>query len=386
MAAACEGRGSGASAAGGGRQAAGGRRAAVEAGGKQASPPTYSATLPPLAGALGGSHAAAWVNSGLCGPPGGSRRDPATCTGDRRACSKRRQAPAHGCSAWGRRALGGGSVLPLEGRTVGSSSRSLLAPDRPPGAVTFVSARRRPGAPCQHPCFSSPSPAPMGALPSEALEVLHRLSASNEGRQTLPDKLALLERRLTVPPSPVASGQAASLLLGGQNSVHSVTQQPSGAAGREGTPSISATALGGGGRSLDGLEANSEHPSKRRRVGGAGGASKPATAAGGPSPSAPPQQRPSRSPFLASAGGAAAQGPPRPGSSKKQKNTISRYFPQLSGGAGGMVGGGAGGGVAQPPPARRILAASPAPSDQQAAPPASAEVLQTLQAEAQRLR
>ena len=228
----------------------------------------------------------------------------------------------------------------------------------------------------------------MGALPSEALEVLQRLSASNEGRQALPDKLALLERRLTVPPSPVASGQAASLLLGGQNSVHSVTQQPSGA-GRAGTPSISATALGGGARSLDGLEADSEHPSKRRRVGGPAGGSKPPAAAGGqgPSPSAAPQQRPSLSPFLASEGGAPPKPQPTPGSSKKQKNTISRYFPQLSGGAGGVAGGGAGGGVAQPPPqARRILAASPAPSDQQTAAPAAPEALPTLQAEAQRLR
>lgn len=252
----------------------------------------------------------------------------------------------------------------------------------------LLQATTGPGAPLAAHLHSSPALAAMGALPSEALEVLQRLSASNEGRQALPDKLALLERRLTVPPSPVASGQAASLLLGGQNSVHSVTQ-PSGAAGREGTPSISATALGGGGRSLDGLEANSEHPSKRRRVGGAADASKPPAAAGGrgPSPSAAPQQRPSLSPFLGSEGGAPPKPQPTPISSKKQKNTISRYFPTLSGGAGGVAGGGAGGGVAQPPPpARRILAASPAPSDQQATAPAAPEALQMLQAEAQRLR
>ena len=228
------------------------------------------------------------------------------------------------------------------------------------------------------------------ALPTEALEVLQRLSASNEGR--LPDKLALLERRLTVPPSPAVSGQGGSALLTRENSIHSVTQ--AGAAGaREGTPSISNTQLPQAGRSLDGLDPAGEQPSKRRRV----GAGAQAAAAGrGASPPAPgaAQQRPSLSPFLSEGGAAPApkqqqqqqqpqqqQQEPTPGSSKKQKNTISRYFPQLSGGGGAVAGGGGGGGATAAAPPRP----SPVPSDPQAAPAVPA-VLQTLQAEALRLR
>ncbi|KAL4420566.1 hypothetical protein ABPG75_010222 [Micractinium tetrahymenae] len=231
-------------------------------------------------------------------------------------------------------------------------------------------------------------------LPSEALDVLQRLSASNEGR--LPDKLALLERRLTVPPSPAVSQGAGSLLIN-QNSVHSVTQQPSGAAGqRHATPSISNTQLPAagpqeGGRSLDGTETSSEHPSKRRRVQQqqpaaeqplARTGSKPMGGGGcAASPPAPQQQHAQQqklSPFLADnsrQGQPAASAQPTPGSSKKQKNTISRYFPTVSGGAGAVAGGDA---------APRRPAPSPAPSDPQA--PAAAAVAQTLQLEAQRLR
>lgn len=235
-------------------------------------------------------------------------------------------------------------------------------------------------------------------LPSEALDVLQRLSASNEGR--LPDKLALLERRLTVPPSPAASQGAGSLLLN-QNSVHSVTQQLSGAAGkRHATPSISNTLVAPppgpqeGGRSLEDVETSSEHPSKRRRVqqqqqpaaeqalgrtySNAMGAAARAT-----SPPALQQQGQQQklSPFLADnsrQGQPAASAQPTPGSSKKQKNTISRYFPNVSGGGGAVAGGAAG------DTAARHLAPSPAPSDPQF--PAAAAVVQTLQLEAQRLR
>lgn len=222
------------------------------------------------------------------------------------------------------------------------------------------------------------------ALPTEALEILQRLSASNEGR--LPDKLALLERRLTVPPSPAVSGQGGSALLTRENSIHSVTQAGVAAATREGTPSISNSQLPQAGRSLDGLDPAAEQASKRRRIAvgaqaaaGSRGAS-PSGAAG-----AAQQQRPSLSPFLSEGGAAAAprqqqqQQEPTPGSSKKQKNTISRYFPQLSGGGGAVAGGGGAATAAAPP------RPSPAPSDPQAAPPVPA-MLQTLQAEAQRLR
>lgn len=234
-------------------------------------------------------------------------------------------------------------------------------------------------------------------LPSEALDVLQRLSASNEGR--LPDKLALLERRLTVPPSPAVSQGAGSLLIN-QNSVQSVTQQPSGVGGqRHATPSISNTQLPPtgpqeGGRSLDGTETSSEHPSKRRRVqqqqqpaadpplavvySKLPGA--PGRAASPPAPQQQAQQQ-KLSPFLADnsrQGLPAASAQPTPGSSKKQKNTISRYFPTVSGGGGAVASGGAG------DAAPRRLAPSPAPSDPQA--PAAAAVVQTLQLEAQRLR
>lgn len=223
----------------------------------------------------------------------------------------------------------------------------------------------------------------MTGLPSDALDVLQRLSASNEGR--LPDKLALLERRLTVPPSPVVSHEGAGSLLLNQNSVHSVTQQ-SGLAGRHATPSISNTAdppgaLEPGAASRDGIEATSQHPSKRRRVGqpAGPGLKPPAAAARGASVSAPAQQQQQRlSPFLAETNSRQGAQQPTPSSSKKQKNTIARYFPQLSGGGGAVAGGGDG------TTAAKHRASSPAASDPAA--PAAAAALQTLQAEALRLR
>ena len=230
--------------------------------------------------------------------------------------------------------------------------------------------------------------------------MLQRLSASNEGILRLPDKLALLERRLTVPASPVVSRDNGGSLLINQNSVHSVTQ-PSGlqqAAGagqqqheqRDATPSISNTQLlqQQAGRSMDGLEeANSGQPSKRRRVAAGGEAGRGGSKAGA-SPlggGAPSQQRPSLSPFLTESGAAKQQQQqqqPTPTSSKKQKNTISRYFPQISGGGGAVA---AGGDLAATA-AKRPGGVSPAQSDQQAAAPAAAVFVQTLQLEAQRLR
>lgn len=224
------------------------------------------------------------------------------------------------------------------------------------------------------------------SLHSDARDILNRLSASNEGQHGLPDKLALLERRL-VPSSPAVSRDngGGSMLLN-QNSVHSVTQQPRGPSRREGTPCISNTQLQGVGRSLDGQEANSEQPSKRRRVQAVGEAGRAGSKAAAPQADgrgvSPPaaQQRPSLSPFLSEGlGGAAPKQQPTPTSSKKQKNTISRYFPQISGGAGGVVGGG------DLATAAKKGAGSPGLSDQQAAPAVTA-LMQNLQLEAQRLR
>lgn len=231
-----------------------------------------------------------------------------------------------------------------------------------------------------------------GSLGPHAMEeILQRLGASNEGRgsvqQGLPDKLALLERRL-VPASPVASLDNGGSMLLNQNSVHSVTQ-PSAAhqqrSQRDGTPSISNSQQQQQQRSLDGLEASSEQPLKRRRLQAAGetgrAGSKAAAAGGGARGASPPaggaQQR--MSPFLAGESGGAPRQQPTPSSSKKQKNTISRYFPQLSGGPGGVVGGDTLATAAKRP------STSPGQSEQQVAQPAAIWV-QNLQLEAQRLR
>lgn len=278
------------------------------------------------------------------------------------------------------------TLRPPQKMQLSAAALPTILTDRFPCTVTPLSpaaghqqARLQCSATLSVPCLVA-----MGALPSEALEVLQRLSASNEGR--LPDKLALLERRLTVPPSPAVSGQGGSALLARENSIHSVTQAPSGLQ-REGTPSISNSQLLQAGRSLDGLEAPCEQPSKRRRVGVAG--AKQEQAGGGsrgasPPDGAPLQQRPSMSPFLGENGAAAIkkqQQQPTPGSSKKQKNTISRYFPTMSGGNGAVAGGG-GTAAAATAPARP----SPTPSDSQAPPPTVSAIVQTLQLEAQRLR
>lgn len=241
----------------------------------------------------------------------------------------------------------------------------------------------------------------MGGLPSEAMEVLQRLSASNEGVHRLPDKLALLERRLTVPPSPVVSREGAGSLLLNQNSVHSVTQQPSFGGGqgaqRHATPSLSNSQQPAGplegARSFDGLEAGTEHASKRRRVqqpageaglGRAGSKPVPAGASSrGGSPPAAAQQQQRLSPFLAA--DSKQQQQPTPGSSKKQTNKISRYFPTISGGGGAVAGGGGVDATAAAPP-RRAAGPSPAVSDQQAAPVPVSAVVQALQLEAARLR
>lgn len=162
-------------------------------------------------------------------------------------------------------------------------------------------------------------------------------------------KLALLERRFTVPPSPVQSrGETvATSLLQQQNSFHSCSSarvQPTA----QNTPTVSGRSkhtldAGGGGESQDGTAVN--QPAKRRRVqqqlpvgpppaqqqvqqqaAGAAAAAKRM-----PSPPSTGQlPRPSLSPFLAG-----ADPPPRqhsrltPNSKQKQRNSISRYFPTV---------------------------------------------------------
>ncbi|GAB4819634.1 hypothetical protein N2152v2_006680 [Parachlorella kessleri] len=206
-------------------------------------------------------------------------------------------------------------------------------------------------------------------------------------------KLALLERRLTIPPSPAASAgdTRGTSLLNQQNSVHSCQSarvQPTVA----NTPSASGrskhTLDAEDGHSLDGVN----QPSKRRRVqqqltlgGGVGPNAGQAAAAGtaataqqqqqqqqlsaGPRRGASPPTtsqlaRPSLSPFLAAADKQQQQQHPgklTPSSKQKQRNSISRYFATVNGGGPGgsdaLVGSGGARLTSTSPPAQPVALA-----------------------------
>eukprot|EP00887_Chlorella_sp_A99_P007155 scaffold2.g7155.t1 len=228
------------------------------------------------------------------------------------------------------------------------------------------------------------------SLPPEAQAVLAGLNGnSNEAR------LALLERRFTVPPSPVASREVGdSSLLLNQNSAHSCqsvrSNQKPPLPPREATPSASQGHLLGdaaqpaaaaAGRSLDAADVSSELPPTKRRRTAAGGGALPAAKAGGgggnaarvapPKPGAaaaagggdskatsPPSalQRPSLSPFLTE-GAQAKQLTP---SSKQKQQHLNRYFPQLGSGEGAPASAGrrAPGGPSPPPEQQQQSAAT----------------------------
>lgn len=155
--------------------------------------------------------------------------------------------------------------------------------------------------------------------------VLGNLGGGSEAR------IALLERRLMIPPSPEDSGglSAHAKALPNGNSMHSIGSglHPNIASYRASTPQPS---LGQSTLSQDPMDdANNNPTAKKRRLkdlendGGAPSRDQRAT-----TPSA--GIRPSLSPYLHGPDPAKPQGS-TPGSKGKQKNTISRYFPQLGG-------------------------------------------------------
>ena len=152
--------------------------------------------------------------------------------------------------------------------------------------------------------------------------VLGNLGGGSEAR------IALLERRLMIPPSPEDSGglSAHARALPNGNSMHSIGSglHPNIASYRAATPQ---TSLGNSNLSQDPMDdANNHQAAKKRRLkdlendGGAPTLDQRAT-----TPSA--GIRPSLSPYLDLA---KPQGS-TPGSKGKQKNTISRYFAQVGG-------------------------------------------------------
>jgi hypothetical protein len=163
-------------------------------------------------------------------------------------------------------------------------------------------------------------------------------------------KLALLERRFTIPPSPAVSRDdtRGTSLLNQQNSVHSCQSarvQPT----EQNTPTAAS------GRSKHTLDAGDSQdgvnqPSKRRRVQqqlmlSAGMAQQqvlqpqqqqqqlpPGPKRGASPPSMGQLPRPSLSPFLTVPEGQKQSGKLTPSSKQKQRNSISRYFPTMNGG------------------------------------------------------
>jgi tousled-like kinase len=167
----------------------------------------------------------------------------------------------------------------------------------------------------------------MHGLPADVKAVFGNLGSSNEAR------MALLERRFAIPPSPVGSGDGSSkdgVAGHNQNSMGSVgSGRPQGAPLREATPSAS---LGGeGAHSQDGGEAAGGGQAggrKRRAQLDLDGPPRPPRADRAVTPSL---QRPSLSPYLAGGEGLRAQQASTPGSKGKQRNTISRYFAHTGG-------------------------------------------------------
>lgn len=160
-----------------------------------------------------------------------------------------------------------------------------------------------------------------GSLPQDVRAVFGNMGSSNEAR------LALLERRLAIPPSPVESANPDSkngVTIHDQDSINSVdngrsTSMPL----REQTPSDAI-------QEVDALANGLENgqPNKKRRTHQQSGA--PPRAARMEAATTPTGARPSLSPYLMAGDGAKPQAN-TPGSKGKQKNTISRYFAQLPG-------------------------------------------------------
>lgn len=143
-----------------------------------------------------------------------------------------------------------------------------------------------------------------GGVPPEVIAVLGNLNSSNEAR------LALLEKRFTIPPSPAASREATSQIT----------------AAREGTPGPeNGDPAAATWHSLDGLELSTDNLKKRRRTSLGPGA----PPRGGGSP-----PHGSAALLLSPSGGdtgsrGAACGSPT--SSRRRRNTISRYFSSAGG-------------------------------------------------------
>jgi tousled-like kinase len=198
------------------------------------------------------------------------------------------------------------------------------------------------------------------ALPEDVKAVLGNLGCSNDAR------LALLERRFTIPPSPAGSADAEAANPGAlghnQSSLHSVGSVPGA---REATPLDGVADRSG--RALEGADAGGQ-PAKRRRARAPPPAAPPA-----PEGASPPGHRPSLSPYLVAgepaggraAGAAVGGGGGTPGSrgAPPPRNTINRYFPQ-AGDAGERAGSPA---AAPPPPRPPASPAAPALREEAAA-------------------
>ena len=177
----------------------------------------------------------------------------------------------------------------------------------------------------------------------EVKAILGNLGSSNEAR------IALLERRLAVPPSPVDSPDAGNQKTHNGNSMHSIGSGDAlGAGGNTTTLASGLTTPQGSLLGDPGLSRDApEQAIKKRRLQLGGPSSKRETSTTPPAP-----LRPTLSPFHhldhnTAPSNTTTKQQSTPGSKGKQKNTISRYFIQSNINSGGGGGGGGGGTVGE---------------------------------------